>query len=173
MIINCEKCNHQIDTNSLRIKTIWGWEKETPHDLVTKLKAATFSATTGVTDKGKEYATLFVSTVARETLLENMTASAEDNLGYRLKTYREAILPVLLTLDKKFDILGALSIPSAVPLAMTNLFCPVCIFVFVTVTNTPDLKEKLLSLGLENLLLEGMVNTVPGTKDWHGMVSEE
>jgi hypothetical protein len=170
--MKCEKCGH-INESSVSISSLPGWENALETEVVRKLKSnkiGSVASNLTLTD-GTElaYRTLFVSTISRQTLMDRVMGVNPDE---PLKVFKAAVVPVLNVIDKNFNILGALALPSAVDLAITDLNQPVCVFTFVAVEAALNLEQKLKDLGLEDLLQEGMVSTVDRSKDWVSVANE-
>lgn len=153
----CEKCAHENELRAiLFVDEIEGWRAALSSEIVTKLEASKSKSVTG-----DEHDTLFLSTYHRVTLLEDVTGGAKTEL----ELFKEMIAPALETVNKEFEIVGALQIPSAIDLAITDLSTPRAVFTFVTIKKVESLRKRLQAVGLERLLDEGACDTL-GTARW-------
>ena len=68
-------------------------------------------------------------------------------------------------LDWGVEVVGHLTEPSYIKLAVTDLSMPEAIFEFLTVVDTPTLTEQVKNAGLTNaVFVEGLVSTVDDDK---------
>jgi len=139
---------------------VWelNWVNSTPSHLAAKLTQEAFDNLKGETSKGIKYRTLFLSTELCKNLSDTTPLDTFISKGYQ-----EQLLSSLEKIDQNFTILGSCraALPSVMPLATIKLALSFAVFCFVVVQDTPFLEEKLKRLGLEKLLQENEVQTLP------------
>jgi hypothetical protein len=106
----------------------------------------------------------------RHTLLASLVGAEEFDAQH---LYDTEIAPKAVALHQAgVNVLGFLSPPSAIRMAVTDLHTPFAVFEFLTVEDTPLLNQQIQAAGLTSEILEeGMVNTLGGDT-WYSMASK-
>ena len=159
----CENCDHintiHADPAHIDIKDVLDWEANLPV-LQAKQLNLKFTEPEGTLPNGTKYTTLYLSKENRRPMMTQLLGHPTSLVEDIKQTFTTHVVPVIDTVFKNFNVLGALATPCAVKLALINLSCPVAVFTFITVEKTPDFRQKLTDLGLLNLTNEGSVETI-------------